>query len=128
MVGATHNCVDLRCSNSLSACDDMQHLCSTHQQGMLLSRVTRLAKLPTRLALPCARHTSAEVPRRQDLSTAAAADLRQNDAQATVVPRSAGVTDGKWDQQDQAALDLALHDAQKIFKKRSPTQPGTKDT
>ena len=84
--------------------------------------------MSARLALPNARHSSADNAHTRDLSTAAVADLRQTDAHATVVPRPAGVTDGRWDKQDQAAVDLAIVDAQKSVKKRSASQPGINQT
>lgn len=91
---------------------------------MLLFRITRLAKSTVRSALPQSRHLLSDASRRHDVSSAAVAELRQSDAQATVVPRPAGVTDGRWDREDQAAVDLALADAQKSVKKRPATQPG----
>lgn len=106
----------------------MQQLCTCPRaHSMLLSRVGRLAKLSSRLHADCispARPSHLRPRCRQSLATAAVADVRQTDAHPTVVPRPLGVTDGRWDDQDQTAVDLALQDALKSSKRKSASQPG----
>ena len=104
----------------------MQQVCRCqHSRFASLSRWQSLARLSARLSLPQLRQTRVRTERCH--SSASAATLAtHDDAQKvpTFVPRSDGITDGKWDQQDEAAVLTALQDAQKAVKKRSASQPG----
>ncbi len=87
-----------------------------------MSRVRNFAQLSARLSLP--QHAQQRTARCQSSAGAASLATKQEVAGPTFVPRTDGITDGKWDQQDEAAVNIALQDAQKAARKRSASQPG----
>ena len=103
----------------------MQQVCRCkHGQTLLMSRARSFAKLSARLSLPQIKQTRARTERCQSFSAASLATAEHVQAEPTFVPRTEGITDGKWDQQDEAAVNAALQDAQKVVRKRSAAQPG----
>lgn len=87
-------------------------------------RVRQFSRLSARLRSAQTKHIRAQAQRNQTTAVALA-EQDQVPAAPTFVPRGPGVTDGKWDQQDEAAVFMALRDADKVVKKRSSAQPGT---
>lgn len=87
-------------------------------------RVRQFSRLSARLRAGQPKHIRAQAGRNQS-SAVALAEQNEEPAAPTFVPRGPGVTDGKWDQQDEAAVSTALRDAEKVVKKRSSAQPGT---
>lgn len=90
-----------------------------------MSRARSFAKLSARLSLPQIKQTRVRTERCQSFSAASLATAEHVQAEPTFVPRTEGITDGKWDQQDEAAVNAALQDAQKVVRKRSAAQPDT---
>ena len=95
----------------------------THRDASFMLRVRQFSRLSARLRAGQLKHIRAQAERNQS-SAAALAEQDQEPAAPTFVPRGPGVTDGKWDQQDEAAVNTALRDAEKVVKKRSSAQPG----
>lgn len=90
-------------------------------------RVRQFSKLSAKLRSAHPKHIKAQAERSHS-SAAAVAIQEQETAVPTFVPRGPGVTDGKWDQQDEAAVDTALRDAEKLVIKRSSAHSGMAPT
>ncbi len=96
---------------------------------MISSRLRSFARLSARLSIPETK--AARVKTERCCSSADAATLateEQKQTGPTFVPRTDGITDGKWDQRDEAAVEIALQDAQKAARKRSASQPGAQSS
>ncbi|KAL0020893.1 hypothetical protein WJX77_007989 [Trebouxia sp. C0004] len=91
---------------------------------MISSQLPSFARLSARLSTP--KTKAARVKEQRCCSSADAATLATEEQTGpTFVPRRDGITDGKWDQRDEAAVEIALQDAQKASRRRSASQPGT---
>ena len=97
--------------------------CCAHTHSAFMLRVRQFSKLASKLSSTRLKQASFEKSRRHR-SAAALVTKESETAAPTFVPRTPGVTDGKWDQQDEEAVKVALMDAEKVVKKRSSAQPG----
>ena len=95
----------------------------THRNASFMLRVRQFSRLSARLRAGQSKRSREHAERKQSSAVILAEQDRQS-AAPTFVPRDPGVTDGKWDQQDEAAVSTALRDAEQVVKKRSSAQPG----